>query len=92
MYGYPSFNATVQEELALQALIRGLQPVRLWEHLCLYALSTWEAALIEAEPAEHVLGAKNNISSVRPRVYRANVNSDEDEVMRQASIPPSQRQ
>lgn len=31
--GYPAFDATKQEELALQASIRGLQPALLWS-LC----------------------------------------------------------
>ncbi|TWW74693.1 hypothetical protein D4764_14G0006960 [Takifugu flavidus] len=53
--GYPTFHAIVQDELALQAFVRGLQPERLREHIRLHAPKTLTEALDESERIEHVL-------------------------------------
>ncbi|CAI5670428.1 unnamed protein product [Oreochromis niloticus] len=47
--GYPAFDAAAQEELALQAFVRGLQPKRLQEHIRLHAPETLAAALRQKE-------------------------------------------
>lgn len=63
---YPCFNAAVQEEFALQAFVRGLQPVRLQEQVGLYVLSIGTEAVVEAQLVKHLLGPKT--SSTRPQV------------------------
>lgn len=45
--GYPSFSAEVQEELALQAFLRGLQ-----EHVCIAFPSLLMVVLAETKKAE----------------------------------------
>lgn len=62
--GYPTFHATVQDELALQAFIRGLQPEQLREHLWLHVPKTLSAALAESEQVEHVLLRQHKVPRV----------------------------
>ncbi|KAI3363838.1 hypothetical protein L3Q82_001440 [Scortum barcoo] len=91
--GYPTFDTAAQEELALQAFTRGLQPERLQEHIRLCAPKTLAEALAEAERVEHVLGTRSQRHSMRHQARQVNYeNSDNEEVMCQATgTPPQQR-
>lgn len=53
--GYPNFDDSKQEELALPAFVQGLQPKQHLEHIHLSVPWSLAAALAEAERAEHVL-------------------------------------
>lgn len=91
-HGYPTFHATVQDELALQAFIRGLQPERLREHIRLHAPKTLPAALAESERVEHVLSTGNRPTDTRYRVCQAAYEgSDDEEVTCQATTTPLKR-
>ncbi|XP_039453944.1 LOW QUALITY PROTEIN: uncharacterized protein LOC120432803 [Oreochromis aureus] len=67
--GYPAFDAAAQEELALQAFVRGLQPKRLQEHIRLHAPETLAAALTEAERVEHA-GVLPGTDGPRPQGWQ----------------------
>ncbi|CAM9146342.1 unnamed protein product [Lampetra planeri] len=90
--GHPDFGETVQEELAVQAFIRGLQPERLKEYLRLHAPSTLTAALAEAERVEHVLCPEGHCRSDTYRVSQVTCeDSDEEAAVRQVSPALQQR-
>lgn len=93
-HGYPTFHAEVQDELALQAFVRGLQPERLREHIRLHAPKTLTAALAESERVEHVLSTGDRSTNTRYRVRQAAYEGrDDEEVTRQATTtPPKQPQ
>lgn len=87
--GHPNFDAETQEELALQAFIRGLRPERLREHIRLHSPATLTAALIEAERVEHVLGVTTRPHGTRQRVNKVDCEeSDDEESARQVTPAP----
>ncbi|CAI5657278.1 unnamed protein product [Oreochromis niloticus] len=90
--GYPAFDAAAQEELALQAFVRGLQPKRLQEHIRLHAPETLAAALTEAERVEHVLSPGARSPGISHQVRQTDYErSDQEEEARQTTdIPPWQ--
>lgn len=90
--GYPTFHATAQDELALQAFVWGLQPERLQEHLRLFAPKTLTAALTEAERVEHVLSTGYRPTNTRHRVCEAAYEGNDDkEITRQATTTSLQQ-
>lgn len=91
--GHPNFSEEVQEELAVQAFIRGLQPERLREHLRLHVPDTLAAALAEAERVEHVLYPEGWARNANPRVNQATgEESDVGEAVCRFITPVQQRQ
>lgn len=74
--GYPTFDLSTREELALSAFIRGLTPEKLRERLHLRAPTTLQAALEEAERVETVL---TPCRQVRPQVRQAEISDDDEE-------------
>lgn len=86
----PQIGEAVQEELTVQALIRGLQPQEhLKEHLRLHAPSTLTAALEEAERVEHMICPEGHRRSDAFRVSQATCeNSDNEEAVRHVTSSP----
>lgn len=90
--GHPDFSERVQEELTVQAFLRGLQPERLREHLRLFSPATLEAALTEAERVEHVLCPEGNRRSyIRVNQAGSEDADDMDEEARRTTVTPQQR-
>lgn len=90
--GYPAFDAAAQEELALQAFVRGLQPKRLQEHIRLHAPETLAAALTEAERVEHVLSPGARSPGISHQVRQTDYErSDQAEEARQTTNTPPWR-
>ena len=87
--GYPTFNQSQQDELALQAFVRGVQPERLREHIRLSTPRSLVSALDEAERVEDILCA----TETRHRIRQVEMSEDEEELelTRQASANPPQR-
>ncbi|CAI5669469.1 unnamed protein product [Oreochromis niloticus] len=90
--GHPAFDAAAQEELALQAFVRGLQPKRLQEHIRLHAPETLAAALTEAERVEHVLSPGAHSPGISHQVRQTDYErSDQEEEARKTTNTPPWR-
>ena len=74
--GYPTFDPSACDELALSAFIRGLTPEKLREHLRLRSPTTLQVALEEAERVETVLSPRQQL---RPQVRQAEISDDDEE-------------
>lgn len=85
--GYPTFDPSARDELALSAFIRGLTPERLREHLRIRAPETLQATLEEAERVETVLSP---CRLARSQVQQAEISDDdEEEAVCQAQPSPA---
>lgn len=74
--GYPTFDPSAREELALSAFIRGLTPEKLREQLRLWVPTTLQATLEEAERVDTVLTPRHQ---VRTHVRQAEISDDDEE-------------
>lgn len=88
--GYATFADAEQEELALQAFMRGLRPERLREHIRLHFPSSLIGALDEAERVEHVLCATKHQARQVEVVMENNDDSEAAET-RQVSVSETRR-
>lgn len=80
--GYPQFQASAREELALHAFLRGLAPEGLRQHVRLAMPQSLDEALREAERAEAVFSTTSPIpkaSTPRPQVRLTACGEDEVE-------------